>query len=211
MIWIMARDRNVTTQAPLVGGAAVVPVIELVRVAHAMGLEPEPLPPRLDLVLVRRIATAAAHVGIGRDAAIALRTDPLPMTRVPALVSQLTESLRASPLPRQELERLTATLDLDTIGRIVGASPMSLRRYLAGSRETPDDVAARIHWLALTTHDLLGAYNAIGVRRWFERPRSTLGDRRPLDILTDDWDPDDAAVMAIRALASALTHPGWPA
>jgi hypothetical protein len=110
-------------------------------------------------------------------------------------------------MPRQELRRLTATLDLDVIGRIVGASPMSLRRYVAGSRETPDDVAARIHWLALTTHDLLGAYNAIGVRRWFERPRLTLGDRSPLEILARDWDPEDADVVAVRTLASALTHP----
>lgn len=204
----MTRDHHITTQAPRLGAATVGPIIDLVRTAHAMGLEPEPVPPRLDLVLVRRIAAAAAKAGIGRDAAIALRTDPLPLARVPALIDQLTDSLRASPMPRQELERLTATLDLDTMGRLVGTSPMSLRRYLAGTREAPDDVAARIHWLALTTHDLLGAYNAIGVRRWFERRRSTLGDRSPIEVLTRDWDPEDADVMKVQALASALTHPG---
>jgi uncharacterized protein (DUF2384 family) len=114
-------------------------------------------------------------------------------------------------MPRDELERLTATLDLDSIGRIVGTSPVSLRRYLSGSREAPDDVAGRIHWLALTAHDLLGAYNAIGVRRWFERPRSRLGDRSPLEVLGGDWDPDDPDVMEVQALASALTHPGTTA
>lgn len=211
MIRIMARARFATTQAPHLGVAAVGPVIDLVRTAHAMGLEPEPVPPRLDLPLVRRIAAAAARAGIGRDAAMALCTDPLPMERVPGLVEQLTDSLHASPMPRQELERLTATLDLETIGRIVGTSPMSLRRYLAGTREASDDVAARIHWLALTTHDLLGAYNAIGVRRWFERPRSPLGGRSPIEVLARDWDPEDPDVMSVRALASALTHPGTTA
>jgi hypothetical protein len=173
-----------------------------------MGLDPGPVPARLDLLMVRRIATTAAQVGIGRDAAITLCADPLQMSRVPALVGQLTDSLRASPLPRQELGRLTETLDLDAIGRIVGTSPVSLRRYLSGSRETPDDIAARIHWLALTVSDLLGAYNEIGVRRWFDRPRTALEGRSPAQILTAGWDPDDQGARAVQGLASALTIPG---
>lgn len=173
-----------------------------------MGLDPGPVPPRLDLALVRRIAAAAARVGIGRDAAVTLCTDPLPVSRVPALIGQLTDSLRASPLPRQELERLIETLDLDAIGAIVGTSPVSLRRYLAGSRETPDDTAARIHWLALTVSDLLGAYNEIGVRRWFDRPRAALEGRSPSQVLMPEWDPDDPGPIAVQALASALATPG---
>ncbi|MEZ4596383.1 MAG: antitoxin Xre/MbcA/ParS toxin-binding domain-containing protein [Chloroflexota bacterium] len=207
----MARDRTEPTQTPRLSTVAASSALDLLRVARAMGLDSGPLPPRLDLRLVRQIAAAAGKVGIGRDAAITLCADPLQMSRVPALIGQLTDSLRASPLPRRELERLTETLDLDAIGRIVGASPVSLRRYLSGSRETPDDIAARIHWLALTVSDLLGAYNEIGVRRWFERPRTALEGRSPAQVLTTAWDPDDQGATAVRDLASALTNPGMGA
>jgi hypothetical protein len=208
MIRIMARDRMDTTQAPRLGTTAGESALDLLRVARAMGLDSEPVPPRLALQLVRRIAVAAAKVGIGRDVALELCTDPLPSTRVPGLIDRLTDSLRASPLPRQELERLTQTLDPESIAGIVGASPVSLRRYLTGSRETPDDVAARIHWLALTVGDLLGAYNEIGVRRWFDRPRAPLEGRSPAQVLAGDWDPDDPGAKAVQALAAALTRPG---
>lgn len=204
----MARDRIGTTRTPQLTTVTGASALELLRVARAMGLDSGLLPSRLDLQLVRRIAAAAAEVGIGRDAAITLCTDPLQLARVPALIGRLTDSLRASPLPRQELERLTETLDLDAIGQIVGASPVSLRRYLSGSRETPDDVAARIHWLALTVSDLLGAYNEVGVRRWFDRPRAALDGRSPTQVLAPGWDPDDPGVMAVQDLAAALTHPG---
>ncbi len=197
-----------TIQPPRLSTVAGTAALDLLRVARAMGLDSEPLPPRLDLLLVRRIAAAAAKVGIGRDAAVALCTDPLLMDRVPALIAHLTDSLRASPLPRRELEVLTQTLDLEAIARIVDTSPVSLRRYLSGSRDTPDDVAARIHWLALTVSDLLGAYNEIGVRRWFDRPRAALDGRSPAQVLSSGWDPDEPGPSAVQALASALTRPG---
>jgi len=207
-IRIMARDHMGTTRDPRSGTIAEESVLGLLRVARAMGLDPQPLPPRLDLALVRHIAAAAAQVGIGRDPAIRLCTDPLQLSRVPPLIDQLTDSLRVSPLPRQELERLTQTLDLESIARIVGTSPVSLRRYLAGTRDAPDDVAARIHWLALTVSDLLGAYNEIGVRRWFDRPRSALDGQSPSQVLSIGWDPDDPGPIAVQTLASALTTPG---
>jgi hypothetical protein len=196
---------------PRFGPEATASAIDLLRVAQAMGLDTEPPPSRLDLGYVRRIARSAAAVGIGRDPALALRAEPLPVARIPGLIDRLTESLRASPLPRQELERLGHVLDLDTIGRYVGASPVSLRRYLAGTRDAPDDIAARVHWLALTVSDLLGAYNEIGVRRWFERPRSGLNGRTPAELLAGAWDPDGPDARAIRTMASALVLPGGAA
>jgi hypothetical protein len=203
----MAISRPQSGSEPLAPDATAA-AIDLLRVAQAMGLDTEPVPARLDLDYIRRIARSAVAAGIGRDPALALRAEPLSVARIPALIDRLTESLRASPMPRDELARLTATLDLDTIAHLVGASPVSVRRYLSGSRATPDDVAARVHWLALTVHDLLGAYNAIGVRRWFERPRVSLGDRSPLEILVGAWDPDDQDVLAVQALARALAQPG---
>jgi uncharacterized protein (DUF2384 family) len=88
------------------------------------------------------------------------------------------------------------------------ASVGSLRRYAASQRETPDGIAGRAHWLAGVVGDLRGAYNDAGVRRWFGRPRSALGDRRPADVLASPWDPDDPEVQRVRGLAAWLAAPG---
>ncbi len=196
------------TQQPTLKGDAAGSAIMLLRTARAMGLDTGPMPARLDLSWVRRIARTATAAGIGRDAALALREEPLSVDRIPDLIDQLTEGLRESPLPRQELEQIGEVLDIESVGRLVNVSPMSLRRYASGSRAAPDDVAARVHWLALTVSDLRGAYNEIGVRRWFDRPRATLHGRAPVQILTGRWDPDDPDVQSVRSLASVLTGPG---
>ena len=82
---------------------------------------------------------------------------------------------------------------------------MSVRRYRAGARETPDDVVARLHTLALMVGDLAGAYNDAGIRRWFVRPRTLLRNRAPADILTSGWQPEDPGPRQVRDLATALT------
>jgi hypothetical protein len=65
-------------------------------------------------------------------------------------------------------------------------------------------VAARLHFLALVVGDLAGSYNEVGIRRWFERPRSLLGGEPPAKRLEGDWDPDDEGPARVRALAAAL-------
>ena len=80
----------------------------------------------------------------------------------------------------------------------------SLRRYLSGARSTPDEVAARLHFLALVTGDLAGAYNDVGIRRWFVRPRKLLGDRAPAHLLERTWRPEDPGPRRVRDLARAL-------
>ncbi|MCY4634369.1 MAG: DUF2384 domain-containing protein [Acidobacteria bacterium] len=82
---------------------------------------------------------------------------------------------------------------------------MSLRRYQSGARATPDDVGVRLHVLALIVGDLAGAYNDAGIRRWFVRPRTVLGNRAPADVLTSGWRPEDPGPRQVRDLANALT------
>src|SRR2546428_3487 len=83
--------------------------------------------------------------------------------------------------------------------------PMSsLKRYQSGGRAPPDDVAARLHFLALAVGDLAGSYNVIGVRRWFQRKRSLLDGRAPVALLKGNWDPDDEGPMRVRQLAREL-------
>jgi hypothetical protein len=75
---------------------------------------------------------------------------------------------------------------------------------LDSARATPDDIAARLHFLALVVGDLAGAYNDIGIRRWFDRPRTTLGGRTPRQLLRGAWNPGDAGPTKIRELARSL-------
>jgi hypothetical protein len=60
---------------------------------------------------------------------------------------------------------LLRVFDRDELAALAGTSSVSLGRYLSGSRAWPDDLAARIHWLALVLSDLEGAYNRFGVMR----------------------------------------------
>jgi hypothetical protein len=87
---------------------------------------------------------------------------------------------------------------------LLTVSVSSLKRYQSGERDTPDDVAARLHFLALVVGDLAGSYNEIGVRRWFHRKRTLLDGRTPASFLKRDWDPDDDGPSRVRQLARAL-------
>ncbi len=83
-------------------------------------------------------------------------------------------------------------------------SPASLRRYASGTRPTPDAVAARVHFLARVVADLKGAYNDVGVRRWFERRRALLGGRSPAQMLKGEWSSEGSGARKVLDLARSL-------
>ena len=87
---------------------------------------------------------------------------------------------------------------------LLGIAASSMRRYASGERATPDEVGARLHWLAMVVADLAGAYNDFGIRRWFARPRSQLEGRSPRQTLDAGWRTEDAAAERLRALAAVL-------
>ena len=62
--------------------------------------------------------------------------------------------------------------------------------------------------MALIVGDLAGAYNEVGVRRWFERKRTTLNGRAPAALLAGDWNPDDSSPQKVRELARSLVALG---
>ena len=119
-------------------------------------------------------------------------------------LQQLSDALEESPVPAAEGPRLDKLLGRELLARLLRVSAVSLRRYLAGERAVPDAVAARLHFLALVAGDLAGAYNDIGVRRWFDRPRSLLDGRRPAELLEVEWQPEDPDPRRVRDLARAL-------
>ena len=200
--------RIATVEAPLNRPSLLGPAIGLVRRALAVGLlRDRERVEHLDMELLRGIAREASRAGVGHDAALELLGRPAP-GRLGAAIGRLDHALAESPMPERELAQLAEVFDVEELAELVGTSPVSLRRYAAGTRAAPDEIAARLHWLALVTSDLAGAYNRLGVRRWFDRPRSQLDGRSPRQALGRNWNPDSARAERVRRLAGALAGPG---
>ena len=172
--------------------------------ADAMGLLSRQIT-RLDNTAMQRLQTGMAEAGIGQNFLPELhrlsRVDP---DRLSAVLERINEALDQSPAPAHEWHAVQGTLGLELLARLVGTSQSSARRYRSGSRSTPDTVAARLHFLAFVVGDLAGAYNDIGVRRWFDRPRKRLGGSTPAEAFGEDWSPDDGGPRRVRELARAL-------
>lgn len=172
--------------------------------AEAMGLlSPEEALADVDAstfrTILERLQSAGAGRGLVREAAAVYGTE-----RLESLLDALLDALTNSPVPGHEWTALERVFDAERLAALLDISAVSLRRYSSGARTTPDDIAARLHFLALVVGDLSGSYNDIGVRRWFERKRSQLDGKAPQQFLRGGWDPEDAGPVRVRALAAAL-------
>jgi uncharacterized protein (DUF2384 family) len=179
--------------------------LEAVRRADAMGLLEGAEIGRFDARFVRTLVQRVRKAGIARAPALVFDNVELPDDRaLQQLLQMVIAALEQSPVPAHEWPSLSRVFDVEQLAALLNVSVSSSRRYETRSRSTPDAVASRLHFLALVVADLAGAYNDIGVRRWFDRPRSMLGGKRPADLLAGDWDPDDTGPQNVRALAASL-------
>jgi hypothetical protein len=174
--------------------------------AEAMGLLPQgEVIDTLDFPTLQKVIKGISRAGIGQGVLTDLTgtrsRDPKHLSDA---LHRLNEALDASPVPASEWPGLLNILGRDLLARLVGVSAMSVRRYTSGARPTPDAVAARLHFLALIVGDLAGAYNDIGIRRWFDRSRTLLGNKSPAQIFTRQWRPEDPGPQHVRQLAHAL-------
>lgn len=174
---------------------------------EAMGLLPKGrVIRRLDLAALQRVAKALAKVHVGlRPAAEAMASRAGEVKNLRRLVQELSRGLERSPVPSTEWGAVSEVLDDQTLSALLGISSSSLQRYRRAERPTPDDVAERLHFVALVIADLAGAYNEIGIRNWFQRPRVVLKRKSPLEVLTGDWSPDGASAERLKQLARSLT------
>ena len=182
--------------------------LDTVRQIEAMGLlSAEPVE-RLDVETFDEIVGRVSGAGIATGILAALRQDLRSerpnLERLSKSLEQLNEILASTPAPSSEWPRLTRLFGVDRLSGLLGTSPGSARRYKASSRTTPDEIAARLHFLAMVVGDLAGAYNDIGIRRWFERKRKALAGQSPSEILTGAWNPDDPEPSRVRELARSL-------
>ena len=178
--------------------------IDAARRAEAMGIvEPGTLHVAPDAI--RHLAGKIRSAGIATSAADVLRNvETVSRDEVMALLRTIVAALEASPAPKHEWKGLGRVFPVEDLAELLTISASSLKRYQSGERDTPDVIAARLHFLALVVGDLAGSYNDLGIRRWFRRTRTQLDGRSPAAILTDDWDPDDEAPRRVRELARNL-------
>ena len=178
--------------------------LEAARRAEAMGII-EPAAPRADAAAIRQFANRVRKAGIAASAADLINNVDAPTdAELAGLLDTIVAALEASPVPKYEWRGASRVFATEDLADLLTVSVSSLKRYQSGERDTPDDVAARLHFLALVVGDLAGSYNEIGVRRWFHRKRTLLDGRTPASFLKRDWDPDDDGPSRVRQLARAL-------
>jgi hypothetical protein len=207
-IWIMADIQVHSVADPFRSPRPLHAALEAIRLADAMGL----LPPReridrLDLGTVHRVGRAVSKAGIASDF-LAFMDGARDETELLAALEGLRSGLEESPHPESEIAALLQVFPPDRLAELVRSSEISLRRYAAGQRQTPDTVADRVHFLVKVVSDLAGSYNPTGIRRWFERRRTQLGNRTPRQALHGPWHSEAAGARKVRALSRSLVGLG---
>lgn len=176
-----------------------------VRAAHAVGLVAERTTfAQLTYPALQRVVERVREAGIAADAVWQVQRTGTSREDLATALRHIHDLLEESPLPDTEWRRLLDVLGRDLVARLLGVATSSVGRYERGERQTPDAVAARLHFLALVTGDLAGAYNDIGIRRWFDRKRTALDGKSPAQLLARKWQPEDAGPQRVRELARAL-------
>lgn len=191
-----------------------IPLLELYTKADAMGLLPAKPIVELSPTTLRVVLKAFQSRGLLGTLQSRLETllkDP-PSERSTtdaafALEAVLT-AIDESPAPEKEWTAMRKVFGDDDLAKILNVSASSLKRYAGGDRPTPDDIAERVHWLAMVVAALSGSYNAIGIRRWFDRPRAQLDGRNPRTSLGSHWSPSSSSARKVRDLAESLISSG---
>jgi len=205
--WIMNWVHIQSVLPPLNQPGVAAPLAAAIRHADAMGLLPKQTAPveRLDLERLVRLLASVRNAGIARQPIADLPGQAASPGRLADLLELVDEALVESPSPQKEWPRCEDVLGSQLLSRLLDISESSLRRYRASRRETPDNVAGRLHFLALVISDLAGSYNDLGVRRWFDRPRPQLDGKTPAALLRGAWRPQDPGPSTVRELAESLT------
>lgn len=125
-----------------------------------------------------------------------------------AELDRLLGAIEESPVPAKEWAGMREVFGDEELTRLLGTSASSVKRYAAGERKTPIEMADRLHWLSMVVADLAGSYNEFGIRRWFYRPRAQLDGKSPLDTLGRKWLPDSDPAKRVRGLARSLSAAG---
>jgi FAD/FMN-containing dehydrogenase len=202
----MTTIRIRTVEEPFDDPDTVRSAVSFLSRADTMGFLGDEDIDRLGVSTVREVIDAMTDAGLGAGpgAVLHVAENEISGADIAEVLKQLDSILESSPAPDNEWPVVEDLFGIDTLAKLLEVSPASVRRYLRRDRTTPDQIAARLHFLAMVVSDLSGAYNDFGIRRWFGRSRQALDGAAPRELLTDNWDPDDPGPQRVRALARAL-------
>lgn len=159
----------------------------------------------LDMPTWKKVVAKLRGLGIAKSNPPAASGRDLRGLELSKSIAVIYEAIEASPMPESEWNSMRDLLKDELLERLLDISRQSIQRYAAGARDTPQDVAVRLHAVALIASDLAGSYNEFGIRRWFDRPRAQLGDKSPATILRGNWNPDGELPRKVRGLAAELS------
>jgi hypothetical protein len=207
-MWSMT-NLHITSVLPPFGEEELYPrATRFLRRADAMGLlegRIEELSPEV----VRRVARSLSQRGLASDVAARLTGGSMPSRdEFARYLDAALLALDESPVPASELAKLNSILGHRLLAKMLEISAASLQRYQTGDRQAPDLVADRAHFLTAVIAALEGTYNDFGVRRWFERPRSTFGGRSAQQLLARRWTSRDDSARRVLEAAESLQHLG---
>jgi hypothetical protein len=198
-----------SVESPLDDSAIFSEAFRVLCRVQMMGIWDPPAHVHLDPALYASIVRNLQSVGIARGMQIRSQNGSSPSAREWLTAwKSIADAIAESPHPAGEWGPARELLGDELLAEILGISDSSLRRYSVGGRETPDPVAARLHSVGQIASALAGSYNTYGMRRWFDRTRVQLAQRRPKDILVGDWSPDDDEVRQVIDLAESLVGAG---
>jgi len=186
----------------------------LVARAQTMGFLPARKNRRIELDrdFLQELAERIRGQGVASNATTslvhAMQTERVDDAQLVQALRATLEAIDASPHPEGEWDPARELLGDELLARVLQISTSSLRRYAAGERNTPDDVAWRLHFVARLLAALIGSYNDYGIRRWFERRRSGLDGATPAELLEDAETEDDVRLERVLTLAEELTGSG---
>jgi hypothetical protein len=206
MIWSVGNIQITSILPPLEEEHLYPRATRFLRRADSMGLLDEPIK-ELSAAVVRRVAQRLSKRGLASDLAARLTAAPSRDELVRYLDAALV-ALDESPVPAAELAKLSSILGHELLVGMLEISPASLQRYQNGEREAPDAIAEKAHFLTSVIAALEGTYNEFGVRRWFERPRSTFNGRTARQLLSRRWNPSEESVRSVLAAAESLQELG---
>ena len=190
------------------------PWLTLVSKMQAMGLLGSTQTYDLTPKAVRRALDALERRGILRvqrpmlEQLLELPISQEPSVATVAALHDAIDILENSPTPDAEWRSMREILGDQVLAELIGVSPSSVKRYANEERTASDDIADRLHFVAMVIADLTGSYNELGIRRWFERPRAQLSGKSPRQALGERWQSATPAAVRVRELARSLVAGG---
>lgn len=109
----------------------------------------------------------------------------------------MSESLNLLKSPKK-------ILGLGLLASILNVSEPELKAYIANPGSISEIILRRLAFLIEVVDILKDAYNDRGIRQWFLRKRIQLNDKSPVEILRENWNPENTDPHSVLELAKGI-------